>query len=65
MDLIILIATSASGEEQTLVCEDEFKDAGENPEDFFVGHVRDAHVAGRIECSGDTHLLSGAYKREF
>ena len=63
--MMILVAEGSNGEErQVLISEEEFKENGSNPVDFFVGNVSDAHVGGRIECDGDTQYLNGCYMRE-
>lgn len=63
MRLLILVATHNNGsEKQVLVTEDEWEDSG-NANDFFAG-CKDAHIAGELECTGDTGWLSGSYSRD-
>lgn len=60
--LLVLVAENLHGDElQTLICEDEMEG---NPEDYFVGNVINAKVAGEIECTGDVEWLGGSYIRE-
>ena len=65
MKIAVLIGyTPQNVEQQVLVLEDEFADANHQAQDFFTSNIKNPHVAGYIECTGDIDILNGVYRRE-
>lgn len=65
MTLLILVATARDGSEiQVIISEDDFKNEGGKAADFFVPSAKNAKIAGRLKCTGDTEWISGAYLKE-